>query len=896
MRQYIPVITLALLSALALAVVSGGLLPADNAVQAQTADPVFSENTPSRDVPENTPPGTNIGAPITATDGDDDEDDTLTYSLAELSQDSSATVSFDIDPSTGQLITKGQFDAEDSQRINFQFYVVATDLDGNDAMILVRIAVTDVNELPLAPAPPTVTSGSDAETLEIRWDAPDDTGREATDSYEVQYKKVTDSDFGTAEAADNSSNRTHSIDSLDADTAYHVRVRAKNPDNTGSDAFDNDGPWSLVGTGITNSETNAAPEFQFTTANRNLLENTSAGQNIGAAIRATDDDSTRLVYSLEGEDADSFDIDHSTGQIMTKSGVSYNYEVKTSYTVLVKVDDGDGGSAVASVTTALDNVNEPPSQPDAPTVTATEDVSTTDQDESTTSIKVTWDAPANMGPPITSSDNNTGYEVQHREGTSGSFTDVNSSDIDVEKRSVTIVTNKAGASYQVRVQAKNGEGTSPWSRTGTGSTNAGNRPPEFTGSRTRTFNVAENTPAGRNVGSPVGATDRDRDDLTYSLVRGNNETCDDDPLPDWCAFDINKSTGQLLTKASLNYEAKNSYSLTVMADDDNGGTDTIPVTISVSDQSERPSAPDKPTVKSVSDSTTSLEVSWPAAKNTGPDIDNYQLQYRGGRTSGSKTNLPADSLTYTITDLAADTEYQVQVRATNQEGTGPWSAYGSGSTNKEGNSLPVFQSQTDPVVLSVAENSGPNEDIESPITADDAEAHDVTYSLEGADRDSFDIVTADGQIKTKSGVTYNFEAKGAYSVVVKATDEEGGSSTIGVTINLTDEQGERPDALAAPTVTATEDDEKTKNVDESTVSLDVSWNVPDNDGPEITLYKVQYRIKDSDDDLQTISCDKTGDPESKKCFEDRETTITGLEDGTNYVVRVLATNAEGTSP
>ena len=895
MRQYIPVITLAMLVALALAIVSGGLFPSDNAVQAQTAVPVFSEDSPSRNVPENTPPGTNMDAPITATDGDDDEDDTLTYSLEEVGGRTDST-SFDIDPSTGQLITKSSLDHE-NQPNPYLFYVKATDLDDNSARVMVTITVTDVNELPLAPAAPTVTSGSNAVTLEVRWDAPDDTGRETTDSYAVQYKKVTDSDFGTAEAADNSSNRTHSIDSLDADTAYHVRVRAKNRDNTGGVAFDNDGPWSLVGTGITNSETNAAPEFDTPTVTESVTENTSAGQNIGGAIRATDDDSTRLVYSLEGEDAESFDIDHSTGQIMTKTGVTYNYEAKTSYSVLVKVDDGDGGSAVASVTIAVNDVQEPPSQPDAPTVTAAEDVSSTDADESTTSIKVTWDAPDNMGPPITSSDGNTGYEVQYREGTSGSFTDVNSG-IDVEKMSVTVVTDKPGASYQVRVQAKNGEGSSPWSRTGTGSTNAGNRDPDFTGSATRTFSVAENTLAGRNVGSAVSATDRDGDDLTYSLVRGNNETCDDDPLPDWCAFDITESTGQIMTKAALNYETKNSYSVTVKADDDNGGTDEIQVTISVTNRSEPPSAPDKPTVKSVLSSTTSLEVSWPAAKNTGPTIDNYQLEYRGTGTVTTMVTLspPPSPLTYTITDLVADTEYQVQVRATNQEGTGPWSVYGRGSTNKDGNSLPVFQSQPGPVVLSVRENPAANEDIQSPITADDADAHVVTYSLEGTDRDSFNIVTADGQIRTKLGVTYNYEAKTVYSVVVKARDEEGGSSTIGVTINLTNEEGERPDAPSAPTVTATEDDEKTKNVDESTVSLDVSWNEPDNDGPEITTYAVQYRIKDSDENLQTISCNKSGSAESMKCFDDRESTIAGLQDGTNYEVRVLAMNAEGKSP
>ena len=70
------VLTLALLGVLALAALAGGLLPAGNPVHA--ADPVF-DTTPdpgSRSVPENTPPGVNIGDPISATDADETGDDT----------------------------------------------------------------------------------------------------------------------------------------------------------------------------------------------------------------------------------------------------------------------------------------------------------------------------------------------------------------------------------------------------------------------------------------------------------------------------------------------------------------------------------------------------------------------------------------------------------------------------------------------------------------------------------------------------------------------------------------------------------------------------------------------------------------------------------------------------
>ena len=58
-----------------------------------------------------------------------------------------------------------------------------------------------------------------------------------------------------------------------------------------------------------------------------------------------------------------------------------------------------------------------------------------------------------------------------------------------------------------------------------------------------------------------------------------------------------------------------------------------------------------------------------------------------------------------------------------------------------------------------------------------------------------------------------------------------------------DDRDEPPSAPARPTVRATE---------KSSTSLDVSWNAPENTGPPITGYDVQYR-KGSDPTSQTIT-------------------------------------------
>ena len=70
-----------------------------------------------------------------------------------------------------------------------------------------------------------------------------------------------------------------------------------------------------------------------------------------------------------------------------------------------------------------------------------------------------------------------------------------------------------------------------------------NQPPAFPGATT-TRDVSENLAANQNVGSPVTADDPENDRLTYSLSG-----------TDAGHFDIATSTGQILTKVTLNYES-----------------------------------------------------------------------------------------------------------------------------------------------------------------------------------------------------------------------------------------------------------------------------------------------------------------------------------------------------
>ena len=203
-----------------------------------------------------------------------------------------------------------------------------------------------------------------------------------------------------------------------------------------------------------------------------------------------------------------------------------------------------------------------------------------------------------------------------------------------------------------------------------------NAPPAFSAD-TATRSVPENTAANTNIGTALpAATDADNDPLTYTLEAA-----------DAASFGFDPATRQLSTKSGVTYdrETQSSYAVTLKADDDNGGTDTLAVTITLTNVIEPPDRPAAPSVTATAGTTDSLSVSWTAPSNTGPAIDNYDLRYREG-TGGSWTTGPQNvsGTSATIAGLTANTLYQVQVLATNAEGDSPWSPSGSGQTSALG--------------------------------------------------------------------------------------------------------------------------------------------------------------------------------------------------------------------
>ena len=195
-----------------------------------------------------------------------------------------------------------------------------------------------------------------------------------------------------------------------------------------------------------------------------------------------------------------------------------------------------------------------------------------------------------------------------------------------------------------------------------------NSEPSFDDGESVTVAVAENTPGGGPVGGAVTATDPDGDALTYTLS-GNDAS----------SFDIDGDTGQLTTAVSLNFEARNEYTVLITAQDGHGGADEISVTIAVTDIDEPPAAPQAPQV--TSGGPAGLTVGWTEPDNLGPAITDYDVRYRESSAEEFQdAGYDGDRTSLDLTDLAPGTVYEVQVRATNDEGTSEWSALGQGST------------------------------------------------------------------------------------------------------------------------------------------------------------------------------------------------------------------------
>ena len=225
-----------------------------------------------------------------------------------------------------------------------------------------------------------------------------------------------------------------------------------------------------------------------------------------------------------------------------------DFETTDYYFVTVTAADPAGATDTIEVTITVNNLDE------AGTVTLSSQqplvairlTATLDELDAVNSSSVTWSWER--------SPNGTSDWTTINGETSATYTPV-AGDVGDYLRATASYTDGAGPDKSALAISANAVELAP-----------GRNAPVFTDGPTTTRSIPRNTPAGRNIGRPVSATDADNDALTYSLGG-----------PDGAGFDLDRSSGQLLTNDPLTGIQRTSYEVVVSVSDskdDFGNPDT----------------------------------------------------------------------------------------------------------------------------------------------------------------------------------------------------------------------------------------------------------------------------------------------------------------------------------
>ena len=536
--------------------------------------PMFDANAPTTlSVLENTAAAENIGSPFTVTDPDDS--DTVSYTL-----DDGDGAAFDIG-TDGQIMTKDPLDRETKE--GYSVTITASDTGGEDATHTVTITVTDV-----AAEPPRFDEEyGDGETSLTRsvaenTDAGQPVGAPVTatdDDGDTLTYSLDDQDGANFEIDANSQIKTKEALNYEDTQPYLVTVSVTDSEDDAGNTEQSPTVDATIEVTITVTDVNEPPAFaDDAPTTLEVAENTAADTDITDGLfTATDPDTTNdtLTYSLGGTDAAAFAIDTTTGQLKTKGDLDFESGT-TSYSVDVQVSDGKDAAGTAEDPPVVDTTH-------AVTITVT------DVDDPG-SITLSSQEPI-VGSTITATLEDDDGGVTGETWVWESSTDQSNWNIisGADTNTYTPEAGDVGNYLQVTVSYTDGDGSGKTAYAETSSAvalrPATNEHPEFDDATT-TRTVPENTIVDTNIGAPVSATHPDsKGTLVYALDTTGATT-----------FDIDSSTGQLKTKAELDYEGTPSYTVTVSVHDgldnyenpDTTVDGSIEVAITVTDVNEPP--------------------------------------------------------------------------------------------------------------------------------------------------------------------------------------------------------------------------------------------------------------------------------------------------------------------
>ena len=309
-----------------------------------------------------------------------------------------------------------------------------------------------------------------------------------------------------------------------------------------------------------------------------------------ATYTAEDPEGASIRWSLDGNDAADFMIEN--GVLSFKESPDYEKPMggtadpnSNTYTVMVKATDETRNVGMKTVMVEVTNEDEAGTvtlsarrpQTDIP-FTAT----ITDPDGMVSDDKWQWAKAGSKNGTYRDIDRATSNTYTPKDADSGSWLRATVTYEDAEGEGKSAMMKSEFPSQRI-----------------TGSNNApefdADQDPVLTGDQLEAKReVAENTEAGKTVGSPIVATDDDDETLTYTLTDVGDLTT----VGDSANFSIDWGTGQIMTKGDLDHETKGTYKVLVRATDPAGipgvvAADTVnsavvTVMITVTDVNEAP--------------------------------------------------------------------------------------------------------------------------------------------------------------------------------------------------------------------------------------------------------------------------------------------------------------------
>ena len=414
------------------------------------------------------------------------------------------------------------------------------DVTTND---LASVGLSYCDMLTPPPAPDGVELALADATFTITWDVVS-----GADKYEPQYQTVIGDEWTALPETEEISTTHTPAGGLTCGTTYGFRVRSY------GDGTMHSAEWGTPSDEVTHATEacNAAPDFDTDSYAFTVDEDAAVGHVVGTVSAPDTDEGDMVSYSITtGNEDGKFDIGDSSGEITVFD--SLDYEITTAYTLTVQADDGREGTDTAAVEITVNDVAEDPAPaPSGLSVSLSEGAFT-----------LTWHEVSGAAR----------YEAQHRASDTDDWTALAAS----AAISATYTPEggpACGTTYQFRVRSY-GDGETyaeDWgaeSEEETYDTEACNVAPDFSAD-TYTFAVDESVLTGILVGT-VSATDPDEDTLAYSITTGNEDG----------KFAIGEDTGAITLAAPLDQTLVSSYTLTVRADDGNGGEDTASVAVPV---------------------------------------------------------------------------------------------------------------------------------------------------------------------------------------------------------------------------------------------------------------------------------------------------------------------------